>query len=155
LGCQFAEHSTENVGTGGEIARADAIADLLGLQRRHCSKGCAELGGNRSAGGCDELVRLIDLTERDAHENFESRWRRKRKRPVRAVDDAAAVMQAGDEDLFHAKRLDPDASAYDIRDGIQRSDFVKLHVCRGLPVDLSFGDRDPLEDAERMFFHER
>ena len=43
----------------------------------------------------------------------------------------------------------------DVRDRIERSDFVEAHVFGRHPVDFSLGDGDALENAERVLFHER
>jgi len=100
-------------------------------------------------------VRLVNLSERNAGEDFESRGRRKRKGAMRALDRPAAIVQRGNEDLLHTKRLDTDASANDIRDGIECADLVESDILRRLAVNLSLGDRDPPKDRERVLFDER
>lgn len=97
---------------------------------------------------------FIDLAERDAFQDLESRRRGKRENAVGAVDRALAVMEAGDKDLVDAKCFDADARADDVSDGIERADFVKFHVFGRLAVDLPLGHRDALKDGERMLLHE-
>ncbi len=99
-------------------------------------------------------MRLIDLADGNALEDFERRGSGHGEGAVRAFHGAGAIVQGGDENFFHAEELETDADADDVGDGIQRTDFVKLHVFRRLAMDSALRDRDTLEDGERMLFDE-
>jgi hypothetical protein len=72
---------------------------------------------------------------------------------VRAVDQAGAFVEARDEYFFDAERLDASAREHDVGDGIERADFVERDFFRRDAVDFSLGNRDALENGERVFFY--
>jgi hypothetical protein len=105
FGWQCPQHGAEDIGPGGQIARADAVADFLRLQSRHDSEGGAKFGGNGGAGRGDEFVRFVDLAQGDAGQDFQGCWRGEGVRAMRALDGPTPVLQTRDENL-----LDPSAS---------------------------------------------
>jgi hypothetical protein len=155
FGCQFAEHGAEDVGARRQMARAEAIADLLGFQGRHDSKGGAKFGGDSCSSGSDKFVRFVDLAQRDAGQDFESGRRGERVRAVGAFDGSSPLVQTRNENFLHSQRFDSHACAHDIRYGIQRAHFVKCHFFRRLAVDLALGHCDSMEDIQRVLFYER
>ena len=71
-----------------------------------------------------------------------------------ALDPAAAILQRGNEHALHSQRLDADARANDVRDGVERAYFVKGNLLGGLPVNLPFRHRNAPEDGNRAGLHE-
>ena len=100
-------------------------------------------------------MRLVNLSERNAAEDFECRGRGKRKGAMRTLDGPAAIVQRGNKDLLHTKRLKTHASANDIRNGIECADLVESDILWCLAVNLSLGDGNPPKDRERVLFDER
>ena len=100
-------------------------------------------------------MRFIDLTERNAFQNFEGRGRGHRKAAMGTIDPAVAVVQRGDENFFHCQLLEPDARADDVRNRIERTHLVKVNVFGGDPMNFAFGLGDARKDTPRMFFDER
>ena len=71
-----------------------------------------------------------------------------------AVHCAGTIVQLGHEDLLDPERLDTDAGADDIGDGVERPHFVEMDVLDRLPVNLALGLGDTMEDRQRVLLHE-
>ncbi len=100
-------------------------------------------------------MRLIDLAQGNLLENFQGGRGRDRETAVGAVDDAVAFVEMGDEDFLHSQCFDADTGADDISDRVERAHFMKLHVLGWLSMDFAFGDRDTLENTERVLLYKR
>jgi len=100
-------------------------------------------------------VRLIDLCDRDSGEDFERGGSGQGKGAVGALDPAAAVVERGDMDGVDSQRLNPNASADDIRDRVEGAYFVKANISGRDAVDFALGDGDALKDSQGVFFNER
>lgn len=149
-----AEDGAQDVRARSQVALAEAVADLFARDLRHRAKAFAEFRENGRAGRRDHFVRFVDLTERNALEDFQRGRSGDGEGAMRALDRAVAIMELGDKDLLDAERFDSDARTDDIRDRIERADFVELDVFRRLAVDLAFGDGNALENGERVLLHE-
>ena len=99
-------------------------------------------------------MRLVDLADRDALQDFERGRRGDREGAMRTLHGAGAIVQAGDVDLLDAQRLDADAGTDDVGDGVECADFVKMDVVRRLAVDLALSHGNALKDRERVFLYE-
>jgi hypothetical protein len=64
------------------------------------------------------------------------------------------IGQRAEVNGVHAQFLDPGARANDIRDGIQRADFMEANGFDRLPMNLCLRDRDAMKDAQRVRFNE-
>ena len=152
---EIAEDGAEHVRAAGKFARTEAVADALDLHRRHESEAFGKLRRDSGTGRRDEFMRLVNLPERNALEDFHCRGRGHWKNPVRAFHSAMSVIERRDEDFLHSKRLDADAREHDVRDGIERADLVEVDVLRTHAVDFTLRLGDAAENPERILLHER
>lgn len=88
-GC--AEDEAEGIGAGWGVTGSQSITGRLNLHGGHGPEAGGKLGEDGSARRRDKLGRLLDLSERDAGEDFESGWGGQRKPAVRAIDPARAL----------------------------------------------------------------
>lgn len=144
------KHGPENIRTLLKVAGAKAIPDFRDLHLGHEPKTLSKLGHDRRARGGDQLVRFINLPDRNALQYLERRRRRNRKRPVRALDGPMPVVQGGNKHLPHPERLDAGARENDVRDRVEGTHFVEMDVLRAHAVNLSLGYRDPVKDGKGM-----
>lgn len=63
---------------------------------------------------------------------------------------AGAIVQAGYEDLFHSESLDAHTGAHDVRDRIERTHFVEVHLFHRLAMDFPLGLGDAMKDRQRV-----
>ncbi len=87
-----------------------------------------ELGNNRGPRWSDEFVWFIDLTQRDALENFQSRRSGDREHAMCAVNVSMAFVELRGVDTVHTERLDPDTRANNVRNRVQCADFMEMDV---------------------------
>lgn len=93
-------------------------------------------------------MRFINLRQRDPFQNFQCCRRGNREGAVRTIDRAAAILKVGDKHLLHPERLDSHASADDVRDRIERADFVEGDFFRRHAVNVALCHSDPMKDRQ-------
>ena len=71
-----------------------------------------------------------------------------------AIDPAAALMERRNENFLDAQGFEPHASANDVRDGIERADFMKSDLLGRHPMDPALRLSDPTKNGEGAFFDE-
>lgn len=150
----FAEDGAEDVGAGAVVARAEAVADAAGREAAQGAEAFGKLREQGRAGGRDEFVRLLALGHRHAActEDFQRRRRGDGDASVCAPHPAGAFDHRRGEHARAAERLERDARAHDVHDGIHRTDFVEMHLLGRQTVNLSFRHRDALEDGDGFSF---
>ena len=99
-------------------------------------------------------MRFIDLADGNALQDLQCGRGGDGENAMGAVNRPVAVVQAGNQHLVHSKSLNADTGADDIRDGIERPDFMELDVFGRLAVNFALGDRDALENGQRALLHE-
>jgi hypothetical protein len=151
---QFAEHGAEDVGAIREVACAEAVADLLGFERGHKAKVLREFRGDGGTSRGDQLVRFVDLPERDAAEDLECRGGGDGESAVRALHGTVSIVQAAAKDFLHAECFNPHAGQDDVGDAIEGADFVEMDCLGCLTVDFAFGHCDAVKDRDGPLFHE-
>ena len=151
---QFAQDSTQDVWPRGQIARAEAIADLFDGERGHEAEALRELDGDRGAGWCDEFVGLVDLTQGNPTEDLKRGGSGDGESAVGAFHGAVSVMEPAAENLSHAECLQPDAREDDVGDAVEGADFVEVNGFRILAMNLSFSDGDPVKNRDGVFLGE-
>ena len=150
----FTEHRAQGVGPVFQLPAAKAVADLVDLHRGHRAETLPELRRDGGTRGGDEFKGLVNLAHLRNHaQDFQGRRRWNRKPPVGTIHPPSAVRQRTDENLLHAEFLHPDAGADDVRDGIQRADFVEGDGFDRRTMDLCFGQGDAVKDAQCVFAH--
>lgn len=151
---QLPEHRAENVGAVRQVARPESVADLLGGDGGHQPEARSKLRSDGRTRRGDELMRLIDLAERDALEDLQSRRRGHWEGAVRAFHRAMAVVQAAAEDLFYPEGFEAHAGEDDIGDAVECADLVEMDGFRSLAMDLPLGYGDAVKDADGVLLHE-
>jgi hypothetical protein len=116
----------------------------------HRAEGFSEFSEDRRACWGDHLVGFFALGDRDGSctEDLERRRSGQWHAPVGAADEACAFhngagTHAGTSQLIH-REAGPD----NVDDRINGAHLVELHFGRIQAVDLSFRDRNPLEDRQ-------
>jgi hypothetical protein len=150
---ESSENRAERVWTRGKVPFTQAVADLFCDHLGHGAELHRQFGKDGCSGGGDEFVGFVRLLDGDAFEEFQNGGSGHRKSAVGAIDPAVTVLESGGEDLLDTEGFDPDADADDVRDGIQRADFVEVDLIWGGSMDFRFGDRDAMEDGQGAALH--
>ncbi len=87
-----------------------------------------KLGNDRGSRWSDEFVWFINLTQRDALENFESRRSGDREHAMCAVNVSMAFVELRGVDTVHAEGFNTHAGADNVRNRVQCSDFMEMDV---------------------------
>ena len=98
---------------------------------------------------------FVNLANWDPFQNLQGRGRGHGKAAMCTVDPAMAVMQGRHEYFLDAKRLDAHASADNIRDGIQRANFVEMHIVHRLPMNFALRLGNASKNGQRALLDER
>ena len=140
------EHRAEDIRARRRLAGSQPVARALDPHFAHRAEAHAEFRQQGRSGRGDEFGFLGHLAERHPCENLERRGRGERETPVGALQPARALDRHRRLDAQRPERVDARAGGHDVRDRIRRPDLMEFHLPGGNPVDLPFGNSDPVKD---------
>jgi len=151
----LAEDGAESVGTSSIVTGAEAESDAFGHEVLHGPEGFGELGEERSAGGGDEFVWLVALSDGDAARAEDSQGGRSGEgiATVRATQETSAFDDRPRPDAGFAQEFESDAGTDDVDDRIDCADLVKVDLVSGEAMDLTFGPGYTFEDSHGTLPH--
>ncbi len=108
---------------------------------------------NRSPGGGHRFPFDAGRHHRRSAQQFECGGGREGKPTVRGLDGPVAEGHRAGADAAQAEPVDGDRGAGDVDDGVDRADFVEMHLVRGHPVHHALRHRQGVEHRERPPAH--
>src|SRR5579859_120781 len=131
-----------------EVACARAVAGLLCFHPGKCAVTVDQHTDNRGPGGCDQFFLNFAGINRSVFEQVERGRSRHGKSAMGALHHSAAHVERRADPFVHTQRLSSHGGAGDVRNGINRADFVEvdlldihvMHACLGCAQ--SFKDSD-------------
>ena len=150
---QVPQEAPEKIGAPLRVAAPGAVSDPGDAQGRHGAELVAQGGRQRRAGGGDQLAPEAVGVERLPLQDLHRGRRRNREDAVLAADRAGSRGEGGDDDPVHLQRLQADAGADDVHDGVHRPHFMEVDPRRRDAMDAGLRLHQRLEDLQRPRFH--
>ena len=132
---------------------ARAVAGGQNRHRRHHIEAVGQRADQRRA--CRRGEFHLRSTRIDGLAGYQLRrsGRGHRQQAVLGVHSPAAQIERAAPDGIHTQRVEAEAGAYNVADGIHRAHFVEVHLLNRHRVDLGFGFTQLLKNRRGHLLH--